>query len=85
MTDYSPYQKRIIRNYYNRQDNIMISRLSEIVSEMYLVADNPKEMKKLWNRAEKALAKIPIPESRRKVLLEKKDLQALADLLNEAF
>ncbi|MEK7484607.1 MAG: hypothetical protein AABZ60_09795 [Planctomycetota bacterium] len=85
MTDYSPYQKRIIRRYYNQQDNILISRLSEIVSEMYLVADNPKEMKKLWNRAEKALAKIPIPESRRKVLLEKKELKALADFLNEAF
>lgn len=85
MTDYTPYQKKIIRNYYNRQDNIMIAKLSEIVSEMYLAGDDAKALKKLWARAEKALAKLPIPESRRKVILEKKELQSLADLLNESF
>lgn len=85
MSDYTPYQQKIIKRYYNQQDNISCAKLAEIVSEMYLSLDQPKVMARLWKRAEKALAKVSIPESRRNMILEKKELKELADLLNEIF
>jgi rRNA pseudouridine-1189 N-methylase Emg1 (Nep1/Mra1 family) len=85
LEDYTSYQKGIIRRYYHQKDSILCNRLAEIVSEMYLSAEDPKAMKRLWGRASKVLEQLKIPEGQRKILLEKKELQALADLLKEIF
>lgn len=36
MTDYTPYQQKIIKRYYDNQDSIQLQRLSELVGELYL-------------------------------------------------
>jgi len=38
--DYSEYQKTVISGYYNNLDTIMLGKLSELVSELYL-AETP--------------------------------------------
>ena len=34
MPDYSPHQKRIIRNYYDNRKDLMLQKLGELVSEL---------------------------------------------------
>lgn len=38
--EYSPYQKSVISGYYNNLDTIMLQKLGELVSELY-IADSP--------------------------------------------
>lgn len=57
--EYSTYQKKVISNYYDNLDTIMLTRLQELVTELYL-ADSKKKADKLWERVEKALTKLKI-------------------------
>ncbi len=54
MPDHSPHQKRIIDRYYRNRDSIMVSRLEEIVTELFL-AESESKRKRLWDRATKAM------------------------------
>lgn len=36
MAKRTPYQQRLIRDYYKRQDTILLQRLGDLVSELYL-------------------------------------------------
>ena len=49
MTDYTPYQQKIIKRYYDNQDTIQRQRLAELVGELYLAEG--KKRKKLWEGA----------------------------------
>jgi len=48
--DYSQYQKAVISGYYNNLDTIMLGKLSELVTELYL-ADTQAKQNRLWQRA----------------------------------
>ena len=50
MTDYTPYQRKLIERYYERRDEIALTRLEEIVTELYL-AKSDAQRKALWGRA----------------------------------
>jgi hypothetical protein len=62
MADYTPHQKRIIERYYDHRDEIMLGKLQEIVTELYL-ATTEKKQNQLWSRAEKAMAQLKAPGS----------------------
>ena len=49
MSDYTPYQKGIIRRYYEHKDTMALQNLAEIVSDLYL-AETAKQQEKLWKR-----------------------------------
>ena len=36
MAEYSKYQQKIIKNYYEHQDTILLQRLGEQITELYL-------------------------------------------------
>jgi hypothetical protein len=57
--EHSNYQKKVISNYYDNLDSIMLGKLQELVTELYL-ADSQKKSDRLWERAEKAMIKIKI-------------------------
>ncbi|MCF7954762.1 MAG: hypothetical protein K9M75_03060 [Phycisphaerae bacterium] len=57
--DRSSYQKKVISRYYENMDSIMLGKLQELVTELYL-ADSQKKSDRLWDRAEKAMVKIKI-------------------------
>jgi hypothetical protein len=57
--DHSNYQKKIISSYYDNLDSIMLGKLQELVTELYL-ADSQKKSDRLWERAYKAMVKIKI-------------------------
>jgi len=60
MGDFSPHQEKIISRYYDHRDEIMLTRLQEIVTDLYL-ADSPAKRKRLWTRAAAAMKALRIP------------------------
>ena len=55
----SRYQQRVIKDYYQNQDAIMVQRLSELVTDLYLAEG--KARAKLWERAAGAMEKLKVP------------------------
>jgi len=75
--DYSQYQKTVISGYYNNLDTIMLQKLGELVTELYL-ADTKAKQNRLWQRANKAMLKLKVPPAIIDHIMEKKDVQVLA-------
>ncbi len=80
----SDYQKNVISNYYDNREAIMLAKLSELVSELY-IAETDAKRERLWQRAEKAMANLKIPASIIKHIMSKKDVRILAGNLNDWF
>jgi len=74
---YSKYQQDIIGRYYENLDVIMLQKLQELVTELFLAMNTPKE-DKLWLRAQKAMAGLKIPNSVIDHIMRKRDVQVLA-------
>jgi len=81
---YSGYQKGIIKRYYENKDTLMSQKLGEIVSELYLCEDD-KKASRLWRSAATALLNAGVIEARVERVVEDRDLEGLAKLLNEIF
>jgi len=87
MPEYSNYQKKLIDRYYDHRDVIMLNKLQELVTDLFL-ADTAKKSDRLWARAEKAMLNLKIKDKVMADILEKRDPQVLAanvrDWLNTA-
>jgi hypothetical protein len=82
--DYTPYQKGIIRRYYDNKDTLMQQKLGEIVSDLYLCTEG-KKADRLWERAHRALLNAGANETHATRLLVDRDLEGLAKLVGELF
>lgn len=80
--DYSSYQKKIITNYYKNLDTIALTRLQELVGQLYL-ADTDKKKEMLWKRVEKAMEKLAVPDAIKENILRQKNVEILAKNLEE--
>jgi hypothetical protein len=80
--EYSAYQSDVIGHYYRNLDNIMLQKLGELVSELYL-ADSDTKKEKLWQRVNSALIKLDIKPGLVKHIMEKKDAEVLAKNLQD--
>ncbi len=80
--DYSQYQKTVISGYYNNLDTIMLQKLGELVTELYL-ADTRAKQNRLWQRTNKAMVKLKVPPAIIDHIMEKKDVQILAKNLQD--
>jgi hypothetical protein len=80
--EYSRYQKKVIQHYYQHKDTIVLTRLQELVTELYL-AETEAKTKKLWQQVEKALDKMKLKPAVKNHILKKKNVQILAKNLNE--
>ena len=80
--DYSQYQKAVISGYYNNLDTIMLGKLGELVTELYL-ADTPAKQNRLWQRTHKAMVKLKIPPAIIDHIMQKKDVEVLAKNLQD--
>jgi hypothetical protein len=81
MADYSPYQQKIIKRYYDNFDEIQHQRLAELATDLYLAEGKKRD--RLWNQVAEALTKLKFPESRIAHLLEKRDPALLPGILKE--
>ncbi len=77
MTDYTPYQKKLISRYYDHRDGIQLTKLQEIVTDLVL-ADTEARTKRLWSRANKAMEVLRVPPRLRDHIVTKADPEILA-------
>jgi len=80
--EHSNYQKGVINRYYANLDNIMLTNLANIVTDLYL-AETKAKYEKLWERAEKAMKKLKIPQPIIDHIMEKRSVEILAKNLQD--
>ena len=78
----STYQKMVISRYYDNLDTIMLQKLGELVTELYL-ADTDAKKNRLWQRAHKAMLKLKIPQPLLDHIMEKQNVEILAKNLRD--
>lgn len=75
----SDYQDKIIKRYYNNKDAIMLQKLSELVTELYL--SQGKKRQGVWKRIVAALTNLKVPQAKIDQLVSRDDPAALAKFL----
>ena len=78
----SNHQRKIVNRYYEHLDTITITKLQELVSDLYL-CESAKKRDQLWKRVETALGKMGPSESRVRKILDEQDVENLAGLVGE--
>lgn len=75
--DYTAHQQNIISKYYENLDTIMLGKLQELVTELYL-ADTPAKRDRLWKRVQQAMTKLGTPGPLADHIMASKDVEVLA-------
>ena len=87
MADYSDQQKKVIGRYYDRRGEIMLTKLQELVTELYL-AEEGLQRERLWERVRRAMTNLKVPPALIDHILSQRDPAMLAknvqDWLKEA-
>jgi hypothetical protein len=78
----SEYQSKVISGYYANLDAIMLQKLGELVTELYL-ADTDTARARLWQRVQKAMTKLKVAPAIIDHIMEKRDIQILAKNLQD--
>jgi hypothetical protein len=73
----SSYQNKVISNYYQNLDSIMLGKIGELVTELYL-AETDAKSKQLWQRVEKAMVKLKVSPAIMTHIMTKKSPEILA-------
>jgi hypothetical protein len=81
MAKRTPYQDRIVRNYYKNQDTILLQRLGDLVTDLYLAEGQSRV--RLWKRAGDTLRKIKIPDGQIQHVVQSDNPALLAELLKQ--
>jgi hypothetical protein len=79
--DRSPYQERIIRNYYQNRDAIGLQKAQEAVSELYLSEGKKRET--IWKRLCGHLEKAGMSADQIKHLRDKDDPALVAEAISK--
>jgi hypothetical protein len=82
MPEYSNYQRDVISRYYKNLDTLMLQKLSELVTDLYL-AETPAKADKLWQRTHKAMQNLKIPPAIINHIMQKKSVEILAKNLQD--
>ncbi len=77
----SNYQDKIIRRYYENRDEIMLQRLGELVTDLYLAEG--KARARIWQRAAEALAKLKVPKDQVQHIVQSDNPTLLVNKLKE--
>jgi len=81
LEDYSPYQQKIIKRYYNNQEALQQQRLAELVSELYLTQG--KKRQRAWEAAAAAMQKLGVPQARIDHLIQQDNPALVAEVVKE--
>lgn len=82
--DYSPYQQKVIRQYYRNREGIQQQALADLVSDLYLATTEKKRVS-LWAKAEKLLTDLGVAPATTAPVVSKRNVTALAELAAKAF
>ena len=81
MPERSPYQRRVIKNYYQNRDAIMLQRLGEMVTDLYLAEGQSRS--RLWKRVAGALENLKLPKARIEHIVRSDNPALVANLVKE--
>jgi hypothetical protein len=81
MAKRSSYQDRAIRNYYQNRDALMVQKLGELVTDLYLAEG--KARARLWERIKAAMENIKVPATRIEHLMQSDNPTLVANLVQE--
>jgi hypothetical protein len=81
MAKRSTYQDRIIRNYYQNQDAIMLQKLGDLVTDLYLAEGKAKD--RLWKRLAATLKNLKIPDDQIEHIVRSDNPTLAANLLKK--
>ena len=77
----SNYQDRVIRNYYQNHDTIMLQRLGELVTDLFLAEGQAKA--RVWKRVAEILEKLKVPKSQIQHLVHSDNPTLVANTLKK--
>ena len=80
--EYSNYQRDVIAGYYKNLDAITLTKLQELVTELYL-ADSKAKQDRLWERAHKAMTKLKIKPAIIEHIMKERSATILAKNLED--
>ena len=75
-----PYQKGIIRRYYEHRDTLALQKLAEIVSDLYGVTDE-KKLKRVWRSALSQMIAAGVHAKRAQEIVDQRDLAGIAKIV----
>ena len=78
----SHHQQGIVNRYYDNQDTIVLTKLSELASELYL-CDDPKKAATLWKSVQLAMRKTSVDPLRAARVVNEKRTEELAAIVQE--
>jgi hypothetical protein len=81
MADFTPYQQKIIKRYYDNQDVLQLQHLAEMVSELYL--SKGKKRQGVWTRVVAAMQKLGVPQTRIDHLRQQDKAELVAEVVKE--
>ena len=79
--DHTPYQKKIIKRYYEHQPDLLLQRLGNLVTDLFLAEGKKRD--RLWTAAAEAMQKLGVPQPRIDHVLAKRDPALLALVVKE--
>ena len=81
---YTPYQQKIIRNFYENKDLRLIQKLGELVSNLY-IETNGKKLESGWKKIKEILIDLKIHPNEVDFLTKDKNLTVISKKLAEMF
>ena len=81
MAKRSSYQDRVIRRYYENRDEIMLQKLGELISDLYLAEG--KARARIWQRAADALRNLKVPAGQIQHIVQSDNPALLVNQLKE--
>jgi len=81
MSDFTPYQQKVIKRYYDNADTVGLQRLAELITELYLAEGKKRE--RAWKQAATHMQKLGVPQTRIDHLLQQANPQLVAALVTE--
>lgn len=81
MAKQSNYQQRAIKNYYDNRDAIMVQRLGDMLSDLYLAEGKARQ--RIWSRAATALEKLGVKPERIEKIVKSDNPSLLANLYKQ--
>jgi hypothetical protein len=78
---YTAYQQKAIRSFYDNRDTSDQQRLGELVADLYLA--NEKKGVKLWAAAQEIMVRLGVPSSRIDHVMKSANPAILAEVVND--
>lgn len=79
--EYSRYQSKVIKAFYDNRDTSDQQRLSELVADLYLTEGKKKA--KLWATAQEIMTRMGVPASRIAHVVASDDAAILAEVVKD--